>query len=158
MKCIPKPLAGSSDSNVLLAVSQFIPSLTATMSISIPQLHMPSPLPRSTPDTLEEAVPLCEPVDAVVALAHGAYEAAERICLVLARVATVLIDFADADLDRRMVLGFDDASGGRLAGISIAIRGLIVCFAGTHAFPGDVDCETISDYALKWMVQLQWSA
>jgi hypothetical protein len=138
--------------------ANIFPSPAAALSISIPQLRIPSPLPRSAPDALEEAVLLCEPVDAVVALAHGAYEAAERVCLVLARVAAVLIDLADADLDGRVVLGFDDASGGRLAGISIAIRGLVVRLAGTHAFSGDVDCETISDYASKWTVYLQWSA
>lgn len=53
-----------------------------------------------------------EPVHRVVALAHGAYEAAQSIGLVLAGVATVLVHLADADLDGRVVLGLDDAAGG----------------------------------------------
>lgn len=69
-------------------------------------------LPAGAPDTLQETVALCEPVQGVVALAHGADEAAEGIGLVLAGVAAVLVDLADADLDRGVVLGLDDATGG----------------------------------------------
>ena len=64
------------------------------------------------PDTLEVAVPLGEAVHAVVALAHRAHEAAERVDLVLAGVAAVLVDLCDADLHRGVVLGLDDAAGG----------------------------------------------
>ena len=73
-------------------------------------------LPGRAPNRLEEAVLLCEPVEAVVALAHGADEAAEGVHLVLAGVATVLVNLAHAKLDRGVVLGPDDASGGRLGG------------------------------------------
>jgi hypothetical protein len=76
------------------------------------------------PDTLEEAVLLGEPVDGVVALAHGADEAAEGVDLVVAGVATVLIDLADADLNGAVVLGLDDAAGGA-------------------ALAGDVDCAVV---------------
>jgi hypothetical protein len=88
----------------------------------LPQLHIPMHLPRRAPDVLEEAVLLCEPVEAVVALAHGADETADGVGLGLAGVATVLVNLGDADLDGTMVLGPDDATGGRLGGISIAIR------------------------------------
>lgn len=87
---------------------------------------------------------MCEPVEAVVALAHGAHEAAQGVHLVLARVAPVLIDLADADLDRSVVLGLDDASGGRLAGISIAVRVSFEGVQGTHAFAGDVNYAIVS--------------
>lgn len=73
-------------------------------------------LPRRRPDALEEAVALCEPVDAVVGLAHSANEARESVDLVLAGVATVLVDLSDADLDGGVVLGLDDASGSGLGG------------------------------------------
>jgi hypothetical protein len=63
------------------------------------------------PDTLEVTVPLGEAVHAVVALAHRAHEAAERVDLVLAGVAAVLVDLGDADLDGAVVLGLDDAVG-----------------------------------------------
>lgn len=46
----------------------------------------PPNLPGSAPDALEEAVLLGQPVQAVVALAHGADEAAHGVGLVLACV------------------------------------------------------------------------
>jgi hypothetical protein len=82
----------------------------------IPQLHLPTHLPGRAPDRLEEAVLLCEPVEGVVGLAHGANETAESVDLVLAGVAAVLVNLGDAELDRGVVLGPDDASGGRLGG------------------------------------------
>jgi hypothetical protein len=91
-----------------------------------PWAHTSTPfhnhLPGRAPDRLEEAVLLCEPVHAVVGLAHGADEAAEGVDLVLAGVAAVLIDLGDADLDGGVVLGLDDASGSGLEGVSIARR------------------------------------
>jgi hypothetical protein len=41
-----------------------------------------------------------------------------------------------------VVLGLDDASGGRLGGISIAVRDSVGAVTGTHAFAGDVNCTT----------------
>lgn len=74
-------------------------------------------LPAGAPDVLEEAVTLGQAVDGVVALAHGANETAEGVGLVLAGVAAVLVDLADGDLSGSVVLGLDDAVGGRaLAG------------------------------------------
>ena len=74
-------------------------------------------LSAGAPDSLEEAVLLCQPVERVVALAHGAHKAGEGISLVLAGVAAVLVDLANADLNGGMVLGLDDtASGTALAG------------------------------------------
>lgn len=81
---------------------------------SVPQLHIPRHLPRRAPDALEETILLCEPVEAVVALAHGADEAAKGVDLVLAGVAAVLVDLANAELDGGVVLGLNDATGGRL--------------------------------------------
>ena len=63
------------------------------------------------PDVLEEAVALGEAVHAVVALAHGADEAAKSVDLVLASVTAVLVNLGDGDLDRAVVLGLDDAVG-----------------------------------------------
>lgn len=62
----------------------------------------PSPrirLPRRTPDAFQEAILLGQPVEAVVALSHRTHESAESVGLVLAGVAAVLVDLADADLD-----------------------------------------------------------
>jgi hypothetical protein len=63
----------------------------------------------SAPHTLEEPVLLGKAVEGIVRLGARAHEAAERVDLVLARVAAVLVDLADADLHAGVVLGFDDA-------------------------------------------------
>ena len=55
---------------------------------------------------------MCEPVEAVVGLAHGAYETADGVDLVVASVAAVLVNLGDGDLDRAVILGLDDAVGG----------------------------------------------
>lgn len=82
----------------------------------VPVLEKRSPTINSlvsarVPDVLEEAVPLGEAVHAVVALAHGADEAAKSVDLVLASVTAVLVNLGDGDLDRAVVLGLDDAVG-----------------------------------------------
>jgi hypothetical protein len=60
--------------------------------------------------------------------------------LVLAGVAAALVNLANAELDGSVVLGLNDASGGRLGDISIAVRGSSGALSGTHAFAGDVNC------------------
>ena len=84
------------------------------LCVRVPQLRFHNHLPRRRPDRLEEAVTLCEPVHAVVGLAHGADEARKGVDLVLASVATVLVNLSDADLDGGVILGLDDASGSGL--------------------------------------------
>ena len=85
---------------------------TSHSIIPVPKIsHNANLVSARVPDTLEEAVPLGEAVDAVVALAHCAHEAAKRVDLVLAGVAAVLVDLGDADLDGAVVLGLDDAVG-----------------------------------------------
>jgi hypothetical protein len=118
--------------------------LKAFVVAVVPQLHIPKHLSGSAPDALEEAILLCEPVQAVVGLAHGADEAREGVDLVVASVAAVLVNLADGDLDGSVVLGLDDASGGRLGYVSIAIRGSIGPVAGTHAFAGDVNWQMLA--------------
>lgn len=66
----------------------------------------------SAPDALQEAITLCQSVEGVVALAHGADETAESVDLVLAGVSAVLVDLSDGDLDGGVVLGLNDAVGG----------------------------------------------
>lgn len=84
---------------------------------SCPQNPIPN-LALRAPDALQEPVALCEAVEGVVALAHGADEAGESIGDVLALdSAAVLIDLGDGDLARTVVLGLDDAARRRaLAG------------------------------------------
>jgi hypothetical protein len=56
---------------------------------------------------------LGQAVHGVVALAHGADEAAEGVDLVVTLDGTaVLVDLCDGDLDGTVVLGLDDAVGG----------------------------------------------
>ena len=95
--------------------------MTTTMSyapfILLPTSITSTHLPASAPYALQESIPLCQSVNAVVTLAHLAHEAAERKDVVLAGVAAVVVDLCDGDLDRGVVLGFDDAvCGGALAG------------------------------------------
>jgi len=92
-----------------------------------------------TPNTLQEAVFLRQPVQRVVALSPRPHKPAQRIHLVLARVPSVLVDLAHGDLDRGVVLGFDDAvCGGTFAGdIKINDLALLVlhcCGEGFRSF------------------------
>lgn len=66
----------------------------------------------SGPDALQETITLGQSVEGVVALAHGADESAKGVNLVVTGVASVLVNLADGDLDRGVVLGLDDAVGG----------------------------------------------
>lgn len=91
-------------------------------SHQIPYHNSKLPLPGSRPDVLQVPITLGETVERVVALAAGPDESAQRIRLVLTSVATVLVDFADGDLDRRVVVGFDDTVGG------VALAGHVALF------------------------------
>ena len=100
-------------------------------------------LPRRAPDALEEAILLGEAVEAVVRLAHGTDETAHGVGLVLAGVATVLVTaplsihlpklqpvrlyvhLGDADLNGGVVLGLDDAVGGRALPGDVARWGIL---------------------------------
>ena len=73
-----------------------------------PQLLLPLPLPTRTPNALQETISLCQPVQRVVALPHRPDESTQRVDLIFTCVPTVLVDFADADLDGGMVLRFYD--------------------------------------------------
>jgi len=93
------------------------PKVTNTPLHPLPPQSRYTHLPASAPHALQESISLCQSVDAVVTLAHLAHEAAERKDVVLAGVAAVVVDLCDGDLDRGVVLGFDDAvCGGALAG------------------------------------------
>lgn len=63
-----------------------------------------------------------QPVQAIVAFPPGAHKAAERICLVFARVPAVLIHLSNRDLHRGVVLGRDQAVGGTALPRDIAVR------------------------------------
>ncbi|KAI6945477.1 hypothetical protein KC341_g103 [Hortaea werneckii] len=102
-------------------------------------------LSAAAPHTLEVAVPLGEPVHAVVALAHRAHETAQSVGLVLAGVAAVLVNVADGDLGRGVVGGLDDAvRRGALAGDVTFRRDRLSALAG-HAI-ADVSSVTGRGY------------
>jgi hypothetical protein len=79
------------------------------------------PLAAGGPDVADVAITLAEAVQGVIALATGTDEAAESIALVLAGVATVLVDLADGDLDGGVVVGLDDAVGGAALAGDVAV-------------------------------------
>jgi len=99
---------------------RFLPITTTTSYtpfIMLPTSITSTRLPGSAPHALQETIPLCQSVDAVVTLAHLAHETAECEDVVLAGVASVVVDLCDGDLDGGVILGLDDAVCGRaLAG------------------------------------------
>lgn len=107
-------------------------------------LHFGHELSRGlgAPDTLEEPILLRKSVEGVVALGARSHEAAERVDLVLAGVAAVLVDFADADLHRCVVLSPDDAVGRAALAGDVAGRVMLVSLLGSvhidkgQLFPG----------------------
>ena len=105
-------------------------------------------LSAAAPHTLEVAVPLGEPVHAVVALAHRAHETAQGVGLVLAGVAAVLVNVADGDLGGGVVGGLDDAvRRGALAGdVTFRRDRLSVC-----AFPSCLLAMGGDSLARRWM-------
>lgn len=78
------------------------------------------------PDVLEVAVLLGKAVEGVVGLAAGTDEAAESVGLALAGVAAVLVNLANGELDRGVVVGLDDAVGGAALAGHVAIKGSTV--------------------------------
>ena len=105
----------------------------------------PSPLAAPTPHTLQQPVPLRQPVQTVVALAHRAHEATHRVHLVLARVSPALIHLADGDLHAGVVFGFDDAVG----------RG---AFAGDVAVDGGLAFESVAgNEHVAWIMEEETS-
>jgi hypothetical protein len=69
-------------------------------------------LAASAPHILQQTIPLRQSVQRVVALAHGSYKSTESIDLALTCESTILINFANGDLDGCMILGLDNAVGG----------------------------------------------
>lgn len=74
------------------------------------------------PDVLDKTVALRQAVQSVVGLAHSANEAAEGVDVVLAGDgAAGLVNLGDGDLNGGVVLGLDDAVGGRALAGDVAI-------------------------------------
>lgn len=79
--------------------------------------QLPTVLPLRTPHSLQQPIPLRQPIQTIIALPATPNEPTQRIHLVLARVPAVLVDLADGDLHARVIFGFDDTVCGRaLAG------------------------------------------
>jgi len=103
----------------LLETSQ--PTSNSFLGTQASHTFITSPLATSAPHILQQPIPLTQPIQRIIALAHRAHEAAQRIYLVLASVAAVLVDFADRNLYRGVVFGFDDAVGGAALAGDVAI-------------------------------------
>lgn len=74
-------------------------------------LPFESLLPHSTrtPNSLQKAIPLRQPVQTIIPLGSRPDKTTQCIHLILARVAAVVVNFGDGDLDRGVVFGFDYA-------------------------------------------------
>ena len=128
-----KPRTKQAQQHLNHPVSQPSPTYdTPPISYSLvpqPNLHPPIRPPNLSlatppPHALQQPNPLRHPVKAIVALAHRAHEAAERVHLVLARVPAVLVHFADGDLHAGVVFGFDDAVRRAAFAGDVAVRPL----------------------------------
>lgn len=81
-----------------------------------------SHLSLAAPDVLDETVTLGQSVQGIVGLAHSADEATEGVDVVLARDgAAGLVNLGDRNLDGGVVLGLDDAVGGRALAGDVAV-------------------------------------
>lgn len=76
----------------------------------------------SAPDVLQETITLRKSVECIIALAHGTDEATQSVDLVLASSTAALVDLCDGDLDGSVVLGLNDAVGGRALAWDVAER------------------------------------
>ena len=74
-----------------------------------------------SPDVLQVSVTLSEAVEGVITLTTGTDETAQSVGVVLAGVATVLVNLADGDLDGGVVVGLDDAVGGAALAGHVAV-------------------------------------
>lgn len=99
-----------------------------------------------------------EAVERVVALAHGADEAGESICDVLALDgAAVLIDLGDGDLAGPVVLGLDDAArrgalaGDVTGGASVSTRSSVLLGSS-----GDSQVDDLATVVLHFYVCEGW--
>ena len=110
-------------------------SSAAPLELRHPNFRFPALDALPAPDVLEEAVALGEAVEGVVALTHGADEAAEGVDVVVAGDgAAVLVDLGDGNLDGAVVLGLDDAVGGAaLAGdVTEDLRSAFHCISASR--------------------------
>lgn len=84
--------------------------------------HSELRLPLGRPDVLDKAIALSQAVESIVGLTHGADEAAQGVDVVLAvDLAAGLVNLGDGDLDGAVVLGLDDAVGGRALAGDVAV-------------------------------------
>lgn len=98
------------------------------LDYDVPLPHYPlrirtTNLSLGAPDALHQAVALGEAVQGIVALAHGADEAAQSVDLVLAGDGTaVLVNLGDGNLNGAVVLGLDDAVGSAALARDVAVK------------------------------------
>ena len=76
---------------------------------SIPTRGILLSLTAPAPHTLQEPIPLRQPVQTIITLRPRPDEPAQRIHLVFPCVSTLLVHFANTDLYARVILGFYDA-------------------------------------------------
>ena len=64
------------------------------------------------PHCLQESIALRKPIQAVIAFTSGTHKSTHGVYVVLPGVTAVLVDLGNADLDRCVVFGLNDAVGG----------------------------------------------
>jgi len=92
-------------------------------------------LPLGAPDALEEAIPLGQSVEGIVALTHCSDEATQGVDDVLAlNGTTVLVNLGNRDLAGAVVLGLDNPVGRRALAGDITGRGIVRKFLCSRLF------------------------
>lgn len=86
-----------------------------------------SPLSRltPTPHRLEKSIPLRQPIQTIIALGPRAHKPAQRVHLVLARIAARLVDFTHGDLHAGVVFRFYYAVGGGAFAGDVPVVGML---------------------------------
>lgn len=85
-------------------------------------------LEASAPDILQHAISLCQPVQGIVALAHGSYKSGQGVDLALACESAVFINLANGDLDGCVILGLDNAVGCAALAGDVTVKTLRISF------------------------------
>jgi hypothetical protein len=86
-------------------------------------------LAASTPDILQQAIPLRQSVQGIIALTHSSYKSAQGIDLALACESTVLINLANGDLDGCVILCLDNAVGGTALAGDVTVKTVEISFS-----------------------------
>lgn len=99
------------------AALPFLPSLVVVKQRTEKHLSL------GAPHVLQQTIALGQAVHGVIGLSHGTNESTQSVDVVLSGdSAAALVNLGDRNLDRTVVLGLDDAVGGRALAGDVATK------------------------------------